>query len=106
MAILGLCCCACLSVVGESRGHSVVVVGRLLTAGASLVVEHGLWGMWALVVAARGLCSCRSKALEHRLNSCAAWAQLLCIMWDLPRSGIEPMSPALAGGFFTTEPPG
>ena len=27
-------------------------------------------------------------------------------MWDLPRSGIEPMSPALAGGLFTTEPPG
>ena len=24
---------------------------------------------------------------------------------DLFRSGIEPMSPALAGGFFTTEPP-
>ena len=27
-------------------------------------------------------------------------------MWGLPRSGIESMSPALAGGFFTTEPPG
>ena len=27
-------------------------------------------------------------------------------MWDLPRPGIKPMSPALAGGFFTTEPPG
>ena len=27
-------------------------------------------------------------------------------MWDLPGLGIEPMSPALAGGFFTTEPPG
>ena len=27
-------------------------------------------------------------------------------MWDLPGSGVEPMSPALAGGFFTTEPPG
>ena len=27
-------------------------------------------------------------------------------MWDLPRPGIEPVSPALAGGFFTTEPPG
>ena len=26
--------------------------------------------------------------------------------WDFPRPGIEPMSPALAGGFFTTEPPG
>ena len=24
---------------------------------------------------------------------------------DLPRLGIEPMFPALAGGFFTTEPP-
>ena len=26
-------------------------------------------------------------------------------MWDLPRSGIEPVSLTLAGGFFTTEPP-
>ena len=26
-------------------------------------------------------------------------------MWDLPGPGIEPMSPALAGGFFTTGPP-
>ena len=25
---------------------------------------------------------------------------------DLPNTGIEPVSPALAGGFFTTEPPG
>ena len=25
---------------------------------------------------------------------------------DLPNPGIEPASPALAGGFFTTEPPG
>ena len=27
-------------------------------------------------------------------------------MWDLPNPGIEPVFPALAGGFFTTEPPG
>ena len=27
-------------------------------------------------------------------------------MWDLPRPGIKRMSTALAGGFFTTEPPG
>ena len=27
-------------------------------------------------------------------------------MWDLSRSGIQPMSPALAGGFFTTEQSG
>ena len=25
--------------------------------------------------------------------------------WDLPRAGIEPLSPVLAGEFFTTEPP-
>ena len=27
-------------------------------------------------------------------------------MWDLPGPGIEPVSPALAGGFLTTVPPG
>ena len=27
-------------------------------------------------------------------------------MWDLPGPGIEPMFPALAGGFLTTGPPG
>ena len=27
-------------------------------------------------------------------------------MWDLPGPGIEPMSPALPGRFFTTEPLG
>ena len=27
-------------------------------------------------------------------------------MWDLPGPGIEPVTPALAGGFFITEPQG
>ena len=27
-------------------------------------------------------------------------------MWDLPGPGIRPVSPALAGGFFTIESPG
>ena len=27
-------------------------------------------------------------------------------MWDLPGPGINPMDPAVAGGFLTTEPPG
>ena len=27
-------------------------------------------------------------------------------MWDLPRPGLEPVSPALTGGFLTTVPPG
>ena len=36
----------------------------------------------------------------HMLSSCAAWAWLLLCMWNLPRPGIEPMSPALAGRFY------
>ena len=35
-----------------------------------------------------------------------AWAWLPCGTWGLPGAGIEPTSPALTGGFFTTEPPG
>ena len=27
-------------------------------------------------------------------------------IWDFPKPGIEPVALALAGGFFTTEPPG
>ena len=27
-------------------------------------------------------------------------------MWDLPGPGLEPVSPALAGGFLTSAPPG
>ena len=38
--------------------------------------------------------------------SCGAWAWLFLAMWDLPGPGIEPMSPALAGGFLITRPPG
>ena len=49
--------------------------------------------------------SCGFRALEHRLSSCGTWVQLHN-MWDLPEQGIEPVSTALVGGFFTTEPPG
>ena len=49
--------------------------------------------------------SCGSQALGHRLSSCGAWASLLRGMWDLPRLGIKPMSPALAGEFFDAETP-
>ena len=66
---------------------------RALAARASVVVAHRL-------------SSCGSRALEHRLSSCGTRAQLLCGTWDLPRPGLEPMSPALVGGFLTTAPPG
>ena len=58
--------------------------------------------MRASVVVARGLSSCGSWALEHRLSSCGARALLLHDTWDLPGPGIEPLFPALAGGFLTT----
>ena len=37
-------------------------------------------------------------------SSCGAQAYLLCGMWDLPRPGLEHVSPALAGRFLTTAP--
>ena len=62
--------------------------------------------MWASVVVAHGLSSCGSRPLEGRLSSCGAQASLLRGMWDLPRPGLEPVSPALEGRFLITEPPG
>ena len=69
-----------------SRGYSLVRVLRPLTAVATLVAEHRLQGAWASVLAARGLRSCGSPALERWLSSCGAWAQLLRCMWELPQS--------------------
>ena len=42
----------------------------------------------------------------RRLSSCGSRAQPLRGMWDLPRPGLEPVSPALAGRFSTSAPPG
>ena len=40
------------------------------------------------------------------LSSHGAWAQLLCGMWDLLETEVQPMSPALAGRCITTGLPG
>ena len=102
LAMPGLRCCMHFSLVATSRGYFLVAVCMLLTEVASLVEEHGLWGARASVVVAHGFSSRGSQALEDRLNSCGARAWLLQGMWELPRSGIKPVSPALVGGFFTT----
>ena len=60
----------------------------------------------ASVVVARGLSDWGSRALGHWLSSCSTWAQLLHGMWNLSGLGIQPVSPALVGEFFTTELPG
>ena len=86
MAVLGLrfwarACSSC-----SERGPLFIAVRGPLTVTASLVVEHRLQ--------------------TRRLSSCGSRAQLLRGMWDLPRPGLEPMSPALAGRFSTTAPQG
>ena len=68
------------------RGPLFIAVRRPLTIAASLVAEH--------------------KLQTCRLSSCGLRAQLPRGMWDLPRPGLEPVSPALAGRFSTTAPPG
>ena len=52
-----------------------------------------------------GFSCCRAQVLELELRSHGAWAFDYGV-GDLPRPGIEPVSPALAGGFLTTGPPG
>ena len=84
--MLGLRFCARAFSSCGKRGPLFIAVRGPLTIVASLVVEHRLQ--------------------TRRLSSCGSRAQLLCSMRDLPRSGLEPVSPALAGRFSTTAPPG
>ena len=100
--MLGLRYCAwAFSSCGE-RGLLFVAVHRLLIVLASRCRAQAL-GVQASVVVAHGLSSCGLRALEHRLSSCGAGAQLLCGMWDLPGPGLEPVSLALAGRFRSEE---
>ena len=54
-----------------------------------------------------GFSCCRARALQRAgFSTCGTLATLPCALWNLPGPGIEPMSPALAGRFLTTGPPG
>ena len=86
MAVLGLCFCARAFSSCSKQGPLFIAVRGPLTSAASLAAEHRLQ--------------------TRRLSSCGSRAQLLRGMWDLPRPGLEPLSPALAGRFSTTAPPG
>ena len=103
-----MCCLRCyghFSLVTASGGYPEIAVSALLIGVASFVAKHGREGTWALIAAACGLSSCSSQALDDRLNSCSQQALSLHGMWYPFRSGIEPVSSALIGGVFTTEPP-
>ena len=86
MAVLGLRFCARAFSSCGKWGPLFIAVRGPLTIAASLVTEHRLQ--------------------MHRLSSCGSRALLLRGMWDLPIPGLEPVSPALAGRFSTTAPPG
>ena len=86
MAVLGLHFCARTFSSCGKRGPLFIAVRGSLTIVASLVAEHRLQ--------------------TRRLSNCGSWAQPLRGMWDLLRPGLEPVSPALAGRFSTTAPPG
>ena len=74
LAVLGLCCCVrAFSSCGE-QGLLFIAVCGLLIVVASPVAEHRALGVRASVVVARGLSSCGSRVLEHRLSSCGTWA--------------------------------
>ena len=113
LAALGLCCCTPAFSSCCEWGLLFIVVRGLLIAVAALLEEHqfqarGLQQLWhtGSVVVALGLSSCGPWALERRLSSCGARASLLRDIWDLPGPGLKPASPALAGEFLTTAPPG
>ena len=72
LAVLGLRSCSGFFLVAESRGYSSVVVHSLLTAAASLVVDHGLQSLQALVAAAPRLQSTGSVLAVHGLSSLVA----------------------------------
>ena len=86
MAVLGLRFCARAFSSCGKRGPLFIAGRGPLTVAASLVAEHRLQ--------------------TRRLSNCGSRAQSLRGMWDPPRPGLEPVSPALAGRFSTTAPPG
>ena len=82
---------------------------QLLCAGFSLQ-RFSRCRVWAPERSGISGCSTWAHCLQlrgpgHRLSSCDAWAYMLHSTWDHPGPGIEPVSLALTGRFFTTEPP-
>ena len=76
--VVGLCCCLGFSLVGTSRGYSLVAVLSLLITVASPVMEYGLSGMRASVVVACGLYSIGSIVVVYGLSCFSACG----IFWD------------------------
>ena len=90
----------------DKQGLLFNMVQRLLIMVASPVAANRIQVTWASVAVACGLSSCGLEALERGLSSCGAQAQLLHVVWNLPRPRIKSMFPASAGRFLSIAPPG
>ena len=73
-------------------------------SGSYSLAAMGFSFQW-LLLWSTGFSSCGSWGLQHRLNSCDTWVEVLLSPWGLSGSGIEPVSPASTGEFSTSEPP-
>ena len=97
----------CIGVFVASRGFLwLPQAGTTLCCGVWASHCGGFFCWQSLSSRRAGFSRCGSRAVERRLSIGGARAQLLHGMWDLPGPGLKPVSPALAGGFLTTEPPG
>ena len=76
----------------------------LLRVGLLWLQRWGLRSSCGARAPHRGVSSCGAGALRTRASVAAAHG--LSCMWDLPRSGIEPVFPVLQGRFLTAGPPG
>ena len=70
------------------------------SGGSSLVAVRGFASWWLLLLWSTG-----SRACELQ------WLRLMGLVplghtWSFPGPGMEPVTPALAGGLLTTGPPG
>ena len=65
LAVLGLHCCGCFSLVAAGGGHSLVAVLCLLIVMTPFIAEHRLQDAWASAVVAHGLQSTGSAAVVH-----------------------------------------
>ena len=95
LALLSLCCCS---------GFSLVVMGNTLQLQCAAFSLQCL-----LLLQCMGSRPVGFSSAVHGLQTSVAVAFGLCcstVCGIFPDQGSNPVSPALAGGFFTTEPPG
>ena len=78
----------------------------LLIAVASLDAENRLQGTWPQWLRHTGSVAVAPRRHSTGSRLVAHGLELPHSMCNPPGPGHEPMSPALAGEFFTTEPPG